>query len=119
MLNFLRLTGFVFASVLFMSAAVAEDYGPSDTSSWVASCDTNFENCRHEVVNIHNLNLIDTLSDRHGCTIPTAGKMRADSAVATHAIIGWLNANTAVRATKTDDAVNQAIAALWPSLCQY
>ena len=41
------------------------------------------------------------------------------SIAATSAIVGWLNANGSVGAPKTDDAIGQSMAALWPNLCEH
>lgn len=108
------------AFALTWQANAGTDLGPADTATWVSSCDTNFEACRHEVVNVYNLNVIDILSGAPGCTFPSTGegKTHADSIPATHAIVDWLNANAGKRSAKTDDAVNQALAALWPKLCK-
>ena len=100
-------------ALLAHPAAAAMRAVPDDTAGFVASCATNFEFCRNEVVDVSNLNLMNN----EGCTFPHPSVTKTDSVPATHAIIDWLKANRAARAPKTDDAIKQAMAALWPSRC--
>ena len=122
MLSVLRASVLATAALVLISQAKAEDYGPSDTSTFVSSCATNFEACRNEVLTVSNYNKMSHLTDAayHGCTFPrTPAEIHADSIAGTNAIIDWLNANSAAAAPKTDEAISQAMKALWPNLCEH
>ena len=119
MLSVLRVSSLAAAVLILVSQAKAED-APADTATFVSTCATNFEVCRNEVLNVSNYNMIRMMGGNHGCTFPHAqAKTHADSIAATNAIVDWLNANNAVRAPKTDDAIAQSMAALWPNLCEH
>jgi hypothetical protein len=121
MLSVVRASLLAAAALILISQAKADDYGPSDTATFVPSCANDFEACRNEVVNMSNYNQLSQLtgSAYPGCTFPhTGAKMHADSIAATNAIIDWLKANSTAAAPKTDDAISQAMKALWPNLCQ-
>jgi hypothetical protein len=112
------------AAVALMFTAQAQaavDYGPKDTVTFISSCAANFEACRNEVMTISNYNQIRITGSAYpGCTFPhTTGGFHADSIVATNAIIDWLKANKAGLPPKTDDAVERAMKALWPNLCEH
>jgi hypothetical protein len=122
MLNLLRVSSLVAAALILISQAKAGDYGPSDTATFIPSCTTDFEACRNEVLTISNYNRMSqvTGSAYPGCTFPhTAAEIHADSIAATNAIIDWLKANSAAAAPATNEAISQAMKALWPSLCQH
>ena len=119
MLNPLRATLLAAGVLSLISQAKAED-APADTATFVSMCAASFEVCRNEVLNVSNYNMIQMMGGQHGCTFPhTEAKTHADSIAATNAILDWLNANDAVRAPKTDDAIVQSMAALWPNLCEH
>jgi hypothetical protein len=97
---------------------------PNDTAAFVSFCNAaNFQVCRGKVVDINNIMLIKQIGGNHGCTIPHPNKgaegMRADSAVATKAILDWLIANKGSRPPEADLAIAQAIAELWPQNCEH
>ena len=115
----LRATLLGVGALLLVGQAKAED-APADTATFVSTCASNFEVCRNEVLDVSNYNMIQMMGGQHGCTFPhTQAKTHADSIAATNAIVDWLNANDAVRAPKTDDAIAQSMAALWPNLCEH
>jgi hypothetical protein len=121
MLSVLRASALAVAVVFFVPNAEAEDYGPSDTATFVSSCATDFEACRNEVLTISNYNKMAQLtgSPYPGCTFPhTQATFHNDSIAGTNAIIDWLKANITTAAPKTDDAISQAMKALWPNLCK-
>ena len=119
MLSLLRASLLVVGVLGLISQAQAEE-APADTATFASTCATNFEVCRNEVLNVSNYNLIQMMGGQHGCTFPhTEAKTHADSIAATNAILDWLNANDAVRAPKTHDSIAQAMAALWPNLCEH
>jgi hypothetical protein len=118
------------AALILISQAKAEDYGPSDTATFVSSCATDFEACRNEVLTISNYNKLSQLtgSAYPGCTFPRTTPaspetkqttFHNDSITGTNAIIDWLKANGSAAAPKTDEAISQAMKALWPNLCQH
>jgi hypothetical protein len=122
MLSVLRVSVLVTAALVLIPQAKAEDYGPSDTATFVSSCATNFEACRNELLTISNYNKMSQLtgSAYPGCTFPrTQAKIHADSITGTNAIIDWLKANSTAAAPKTDEAISQAMKALWPNLCEH
>jgi hypothetical protein len=95
---------------------------PADTATFVSYCtDANWEACRLKVVDVNNAQMINQLFNKHGCSFPideaTKQSVHDASIVATKAILPWLRANSATRAPKTDSAIVQAIAALWPNKC--
>jgi hypothetical protein len=125
MLNLLRVCGLAICVLLIASqarAAAPSNAAPSDTESFIAYCtDANFESCRSEVMDIANINLMKQIGGTYSCTFPQSddrSKRAADRITATKAILAWLKANPTKRMPKTDDAINQAMAALWPSECQ-
>jgi hypothetical protein len=129
MLNLLRASVLAVAVVFLIPQAKAEDYGPSDTATFVSSCATNFEGCRNEVLTISNYNQMSQLtgSAYPGCTFPHTtptspetkrATFHADSITGTNAIVDWLKANSTAAAPKTDEAISQAMKALWPNLCK-
>ena len=105
----------------------ADQAAPADTASFISSCATNFESCRNAVLDVSNYNQLLIMGGNHGCGFPhtqsTPATRRAtlhsDSIAATKAIIEWLNGNAALRAPKTDAAIAQAMATLWPNLCEH
>ena len=122
MLSVLRASVLATAALVLIPQAKAEDYGPSDTATFVSSCATNFEACRNEVLTISNYNKMSQLtgSAYPGCTFPrTQAKIHADLITGTNAIIDWLKANSTAAAPKTDEAISQAMKALWPNLCEH
>ncbi len=95
---------------------------PADTATFVSYCtDANWETCRVKVVEVNNAQLVNQLFNKHGCSFPIdkpdKQSVHDASIVATKAILPWLKANSATRAPKTDSAIVQAIAALWPDHC--
>jgi hypothetical protein len=115
----LRATLLGAGALLLVAQAKAED-APADTTTFVATCATDFEVCRTEVVDVSNYNMIQMMGGKHGCTFPhTDAKIHADSIAATNAIIDWLKTNEAVRASKTYDAIVQSMAGIWPNLCEH
>ena len=122
MLTVLRSAILAAIALLFTAQAkAATDYGPADTATFISSCATNFEACRNEVVTISNYNQMSQItgSAYPGCTFPHVDNIHTDSISATNAIINWLNTHSATRAPKTDDAVAQAMKAIWPNLCKH
>jgi hypothetical protein len=110
----LRATLLGVGALFFVSQVMAED-APSDTTTFVSKCTTDFEVCRVEV-DVSNYNMVEMMGGKHGCTFPhPTGNSRVDAVPATNAIIDWLKANEAVRAPKTDDLIAQAMATLWPN----
>ena len=92
---------------------------PTDTASFVSYCPNHLEGCRHVVVDVNNINMMRQIGGNKGCTIPhTSGGVRADSKDATLKILDWMNANRGSLAQKSDVAIEQAMAALWPSECK-
>jgi hypothetical protein len=95
---------------------------PADTATFVSYCtDANFERCRSKVMDVDNFNLMNQLSGTHGCTFPHSPDRSARVAeriAATKAILVWLKTNPTKRLPKTYDAIDQAIATLWPSECR-
>jgi hypothetical protein len=87
---------------------------PADTDAFVASCAADMKDCREAVDDVINYYQMEMYFGRHGCNIP-GGNDRTG----TPTIITWLNANSATRAPKTDDAIAQAMEALWPDLCKH
>jgi hypothetical protein len=121
MLNLLRICCLVVCVLTLTSKANAEV--PSDTESFVGYCtDANFQSCRNEVLDIDNINLMKQIGGTYSCTFPVVSTDRssqvAERTAATKAILAWLRANPTKRLPTTIDAINQAIAALWPSECQ-
>ena len=127
--HFSRLALFGAGALLVISPSKADDYGPSDTATFVSSCAENFEACRNEVLTVSNYNKMSQLtgSAYPGCTFPHTtpaspetkrASFHADSITGTNAIIDWLKANSTVAAPKTDEAISQAMKALWPNLCK-
>ena len=111
-----------------VSPARAEE-APRGTTAFVASCATNFEACRQEVLTVQNMNHLAKLgiasSALGRCMFPettsgptaTRGDSVRDSTAATKAILAWLNAHSAVRNRDIDHAIVEAELALWPSNC--
>jgi hypothetical protein len=99
------------------------DCGHTISPDDLTYCTDHFDACRTEVVNVDNLNSLNQVGgDHHSCTFPKTGgrtMYHSDTIAATKAILGWLKANSAVRAPKTDDAIEQAMAALWPDRCMH
>jgi hypothetical protein len=108
------------AAFVVLSPAKAEETAPADTAAFISYCEDHFETCRLTVVTINNKTLVNLLvGNHHGCIFPAKpGNMRADSAVATKAILAHLKTRTASRAPKTDDAIVAAIKTLWPEKCE-
>jgi hypothetical protein len=107
------------------TAALAEsqdDSAPADTAAFVPYCTDHFDGCRTKVITVNNLNKLNQMRGVHGCTFPSphdAGQTyHSNSIAATNAILDWLKANSASQAQKPTDAINQAMAALWPSECK-
>jgi tetratricopeptide (TPR) repeat protein len=93
---------------------------PTDTAAFLPYCAIHIERCRHSVVDANNITMINQLNGAIGCTIPrTSGGIRVDSREATPKILDWMNANRALLAPKSIDAIEQAVAALWPSECKH
>jgi tetratricopeptide (TPR) repeat protein len=93
---------------------------PTDTSSFVSYCANHLEGCRHVVVDVNNINMMRQIGGNRGCTIPHTGAgIRADSKDATLKILDWMNANRASLAQESDVAIEQGMAALWPSECKH
>lgn len=128
MLSILRGPILAAAIVLGTSQVHAQD-APADTADFVASCVSNFETCRHEVLSINNFNKLTKMGIGDGslgrCTYPEAATSGTrtrddvikDSTTATKAILAWLTANSAKRNPKTRQAIVQAEKALWPANC--
>ena len=115
----LRATLLGAGALLLVAHAKAED-APTDTTTFVSMCTTDFEVCRNKVLMVSNYNRIKMMGGQHGCTFPrTPAEIHADSIAATNAIVDRLNANGAVRAPKTSEAIEQSMAALWPNLCEH
>jgi tetratricopeptide (TPR) repeat protein len=92
---------------------------PTDTASFVSYCPNHIEGCRHVLVDVNNINMMRQIGGNRGCTIPHTGAgTRADSKDAMPKILDWMNANRASLAQKSDVAIEQAMAALWPSECK-
>jgi hypothetical protein len=116
------------AILLGASQAKAED-APGNTADFVASCASNFEACRLEVLSINNFNKLTKIGIGDGSlgrctypeTVPSSARTRADvirdSTTATKAILAWLTVNSAKRNPKTKQAIVQAEKALWPAEC--
>jgi len=96
---------------------------PANTNAFIPYCTDHFDLCRESVVDVNNFMMIRQLGGNHGCTFPTPGDdvaaYHAESIDATKAILEWLKANTASLAPKKDAAIEQAMAALWPSGCEH
>jgi hypothetical protein len=96
---------------------------PPDTAAFVSYCDNHFEACRIAIVDVNNYIMINILmGDHHGCglprfTSPTRDEHTAQRGAEAQKILVWLKANSGSRAGKTDDAITQAIKALWPKEC--
>ena len=96
---------------------------PPDTTAFIAYCEDHLESCRSTVVDINNIMMMRQLGGNRACSIPSPNSKdlevrRANSRAATKEIVEWLKANHTSRAPKADDAVIQAIAALWPKECR-
>jgi tetratricopeptide (TPR) repeat protein len=95
---------------------------PADTASFVPYCASHLEGCRQSVMDVNNTTMINEMSGAKGCTFPRPANSglqayRANSREATQKILDWMNASIPSLAPKSDDAIQQAIAALWPSEC--
>jgi hypothetical protein len=106
-------------TIFFTTQAKAAQTAPADTATFVSYCtDATFNDCRLEVVNVFNTEMVNILMGKHGCVYPNeSGKMRELSVVATKSVLVWLRANSTTRSPKTYDAIAQAMEALWPNLC--
>lgn len=97
---------------------------PADTATFVSYCAASFEACRNQLMSIDNEMMRPEAGGSHRCSFPRTtstnggSTLDVDSIAATHAILDWLKANSASRAPKTDDAIEQAKKALWPNLCK-
>lgn len=96
---------------------------PTDTAAFVSYCANHLEGCRHVVVDVNNINMMRQIGGNKGCTFPRSSGsgiqgIRTDSREATIKILDWMNANRASLAQKSDVAINQAMAAVWPSECK-
>lgn len=116
---------FSVAVMAFLLAAFTPAFAavPEDTAAFVSHCTDHFDECRSEVVDINNINMMQQIGGNHACSLPATGagdrKARHEYyIVATNAILDWLKANSASRAPKTFDAISQAMKALWPSECR-
>jgi tetratricopeptide (TPR) repeat protein len=97
---------------------------PADSAAFVPYCADHFDLCRLTVVDVNNINMMKQMGGSHGCTFPrpgTSGRAayHAKSIEATKAILDWQKANSASLAPKRDDAIEQAMTALWPSECAH
>lgn len=97
---------------------------PADTSGFVAYCAGNFEACRSAILDVNNMNLmykmgLAKVDGATACTYPHPGNFHDDSVAATKPILDWLKAHVTARRPKTFDAIQQALAALWPSECTH
>jgi tetratricopeptide (TPR) repeat protein len=95
---------------------------PADTATFVPYCANNFEICRIYVLNVNSRTIINEMGGAHGCTFPRPREggrpaFHEASIAATKAILDWLKANGASLAPKPEDAIEQAMAAIWPSEC--
>lgn len=95
---------------------------PTDAAAFVPYCADHFDLCRLTVVDVNNINMMNEMGGHHGCTFPRPGingreAYHTKSIEATEAILDWQKAKSASLAPKRDDAIEQAMAALWPSEC--
>jgi tetratricopeptide (TPR) repeat protein len=95
---------------------------PVDTASFVPYCASHLDGCRQSVMSVNNTTMINEMSGAKGCTFPKPAApglqaYRANSKQVTQKILDWMNANIPSLAPKSDDAIEQAMGALWPSEC--
>jgi hypothetical protein len=116
----------VLSSGILFSSIVAEAQNqivPSDTGAFVTYCAGHLEACRLAVVDVNNDMMMKQMGGNHGCSLPKPSSadpaLRKDERrVWTLAILDWLKANSSVRVQKTNDAIAQAMKALWPKECR-
>lgn len=97
-----------------------EGTAPTDTAAFVSYCANHFETCRNAVLDTNNYNMIRQIGGNRACTFPRfkSSEIHADSIQATKQILAWMNDNITSLISKRDDAIQQAMAALWPSECK-
>jgi hypothetical protein len=96
---------------------------PTDTTAFLSYCDSNLEACRLAVVDVNNIMMMRQMGGNHGCTLPNPtttdlAKRKEERRVWTVAILDWLKVSGNVRAQNADDAIEQAMKALWPQECK-
>ncbi len=96
---------------------------PADSSAFVTYCTDHLEACRSTVVDINNIMMMRQIGGNHACSLPDPKSHNRDEQIAvrraeTKTILVWLKSNSTSRARKTDEAIVQAIKALWPEECR-
>lgn len=95
---------------------------PAKTAAFVSYCADHLEDCRLAVRGVDNLQKVKQLMNHeHACALPWTTKIGEEGKAVVRAqtitILDWLKSHAAMARPKTDDAILQAMAALWPAEC--